>query len=400
MVNKKIDYFSLRDYIIKHLYDTPKKDMFDYVASYLNYPHDYSTFRRFIYRVKAEIENEEINEAEIDLNLFIDTIKRLKVCNVSYIESEFSCSPKTVYELIERSRLNGYDIIVESGKIIFNTDSMPNVVKIKQLESKDISFGVASDFHFGSKACQITALNEFSKICEHKGVKHVFVPGDILSGNSVYPGHVFDLYAVSADEQINSCLANLPTGFEWYMLGGNHDYSFVKKTGQNPLLVLSSLRNDIHYLGFDSADVPILKNVDVKLWHPSGGVPYSYSYRLQKGIEQVAYSELQLIVRGVKDKPTVRFVLSGHLHIQVQAMFGSIFGAQCGAFEGQTNYLKRKGLVPSIGGYIVHASLGENGLLKNFEAKFYIFEDIEDDYKNYKHFFKLNDKSLTPIFEK
>ena len=82
----------------------------------------------------------------------------------------------------------------------------------------------------------------------------------------------------------------------------------------------------------------------------------------------------------------------------MQAMFGSIWGAQCGTFEGQTNYLKRKGLVPSIGGWIVKASLGHNGLLKNFESKFYIFDEIEDDWKNYKHTIPL-EQITKPIFE-
>lgn len=82
----------------------------------------------------------------------------------------------------------------------------------------------------------------------------------------------------------------------------------------------------------------------------------------------------------------------------MQALFGPIWGAQCGTFEGQTNYLKRKGLVPSIGGYIVKASLGKNGLLKSFEAKFYIFDEIEDDWKNYKH--TSPEKKITkPIME-
>jgi hypothetical protein len=103
------------------------------------------------------------------------------------------------------------------------------------------------------------------------------------------------------------------------------------------------------------------------------------SYRLQKGIEQMAYEELKNISRSVKDTPTLRFVLCGHLHIQLQAMFGSIFGMQCGCFEGTTDYLKKKGVFPSVGGWIVKASLGRNGLLNNFDAKFYMYDEIEDD---------------------
>jgi len=134
------------------------------------------------------------------------------------------------------------------------------------------------------------------------------------------------------------------------------------------------------------------------MWHPSGGVPYALSYRLQKGIEQIAFGELTKIVRGVKERPTIRFVLAGHLHVQVQAMFGSIFGCQAGCFEGQSPYLKRKGLVPQVGGYVIQAILGKNGLLKNFEAKFYIFEEVENDYRNYSHEIELAEIT-EPILE-
>ena len=97
--------------------------------------------------------------------------------------------------------------------------------------------------------------------------------------------------------------------------------------------------------------------------------------------------------------PTVRFVFSGHLHIQIQGMFGSIFGAQCGCFEGQTNYLKRKGLFPHIGAYIIEASLNKTGILKNFDAKFYMYDEIIDDYKSYSHTLTSNKKEyiIDPI---
>ena len=54
--------------------------------------------------------------------------------------------------------------------------------------------------------------------------------------------------------------------------------------------------------------------------------------------------------------------------------------------------------MPCIGGWIVKATLGKNGLLKNFEAKFYIFDEIENDWKNYVHTIP-EQKIIRPIFE-
>jgi len=369
----------------------------------IGYNTKYKSFLRYIFNLKKKygvIEKKyRLNDNDKELINILGNNIIQKVDDV--LEKLCINSRKDLLKIINNCKKNGYEITIENNNMFLSKTNVREPEKISQLSNyNEIIFGIVSDPHFGSKSCQITALNEFSEIMKNRGVKHIFTPGDLTAGFNVYPGQIHDIYAIDAKEQEESVLLNLPLGFEWYVLGGNHDYSFIKRGGgYNIISVLSSKRKDIHYVGFDEANVPILKNVDLKMFHPSGGVPYSISYRLQKSMEQITMSELQSLVRGVKDKPTVRFVLAGHLHIQMQAMFGSIWGAQCGSFEGQTNYLKRKGLVPSIGGWVVKATLGINGLLKNFEAKYYMFDEIEDDWKNYKH--SIPEPKITkPIFEK
>jgi len=329
---------------------------------------------------------------------FIDTLQKKKVVDIPELCDLYGCSWSRIIEFVEMYRSRGLELIVANNKVILGERVVAKVDKPDVLSKgqRDIIFAVASDWHFGSRACQITALKEFCEICKKRGVKHILAPGDIVAGYNVYRGQLLDLYGYTADEQENSVVANLPEGFEWWAIGGNHDYSFMKSGGHNPLLAIANRREDFHYLGYDEADIPLLQGVEAKLWHPSGGTPYALSYRLQKGIEQLAFNELQSIVRGVKDSPTIRFVFAGHLHVQFQAMFGSIFGAQSGCFEGRTNYLKRKGLSPAIGGWIIEARLGESGLLRNFFAKFYMFDEIEDDYKNFSHSLP-EEKQVEPI---
>ena len=417
-------YEGLSKFVRLNMDSISPNDMYQTAVEQFGYTNNLENFKRYVrtskyyYKGKSKEEGIELssNKSNIDdpqlsppkkitvdeeMLSFISTLRKLKIVDTVDLSNMFDCSPKRILLMIEDCNSRGYEVLISDGKVIFNSDYVPEVEKIQQIADTEIIFGAASDPHFGSKSVQITALNEFCKIAKHNGVRHIFVPGDVLAGSNVYKGQLYDVYGVGADDQISSCLVNLPTGFEWYIMGGNHDYSFIRSGGQNPLIVLASQREDIHYTGFDEVDVPILNGVDLKMWHPSGGVPYSVSYRLQKGAEQIAFSELQSVVRGVKERPSIRFVLSGHLHIQMQALFGSIFGMQCGTFEGTTNYLKRKGLIPAVGGYIVRAYLGPNGLLKNFEAKFYVFEEIIDDWKNYNHSpVKVETvEKLKPIFE-
>jgi len=402
MANLKKNYPThVDDWIIKRLNDGHS---YPEILKELNnkklYTGNYNSFKSYVLNLKKRygIIERPKNLRELDKKIlkFLDRKKSVKM---EELREHFPGRKMELIRAINRCRNIGHEIIIDNDVVFISTTNVRDPEKISQISYSEITFGVVSDPHFGSKSCQITALNQFAELMKKKGVKHIFCPGDLVAGYEVYPGQIHDVYALSAQEQVETTLLNLPTGFQWYVLGGNHDYSFIKRGGgYNIISVIANKRSDVHYVGFDEADIPILNNVDVKLWHCSGGVPYSYSYRLQKGIEQITYSELQSIVRGVKDKPTVRFVLSGHLHIQMQAMFGSVWGAQCGTFEGQTNYLKRKGLVPCIGGWIIKATLGKNGLLRNFDSKFYLFDEIEDDWKNYNH--SLPEQKITkPIFE-
>lgn len=369
------------------------KDMYLTVVDQFNYGGDIKTFRKYVSAIKKNyLKDQPTLKTKKDKSRgekFLEILKKKKNVDGNDLCDTLECDASKLFEIVEYFRTQGHEIICDRDRIILSNVIASEGESInKPLEDTEIIFGVASDLHFGSKECQITHLKEFAEICRKKGVKYMFVPGDVCAGYNVYPGQQFEVYALSAEEQEESVIINLPKNFEYYVIGGNHDYSFIKRGGgHNPMLSIEAQRPDFHYIGFDDADVPILPGVDMKMLHPSGGVPYSYSYRLQKNVEQIAYSELSKISRNVKDKPSIRFLLSGHLHIQLQALFGSILGLQCGCFEGQTSYLKRKGLYPTVGGYIVQADIRKrDGMIMNFDTKFYVFPDhIEDDWKNYTH---------------
>lgn len=399
-----VKYPGLLEYVKTNLIRGKSIDsLYDEAVSKFGYENDYPAFYRYVHKVKRTHLSDKSIPLKRERNKsqeFIEYLKKHKVVDGNTACKMLECEPKKVFEFINHFRSQGYEIICNDSDIILSSHITSDGENVrKPLERKRIKFGVASDLHFGSKHAQISHLLEFCEICRKKGVEIIFVPGDICAGYRVYKGQEFEVYAVSAEEQEESIIMNLPKGFEWYVLGGNHDYSFVKSNGHNPLLTIESIRDDFHYLGFDEADVPILPGVDLRMWHPSGGVPYALSYRIQKKIEQIAFEELSKAARSTNSKPSIRFLLCGHLHVQMQAMFGSIFGAQCGAFEGQTSYLKRKGLYPHMGGYIIDADLAQDGLLRSFQAKFYIFpEEVDEDWKNYDH--KLNREKLTkPLFE-
>jgi len=248
----------------------------------------------------------------------------------------------------------------------------------------EICFGVVSDTHGGSRAEQVTALRDFVHIArEEYGVRHILHGGDTFAGYGVYRGQAADLYAITGEEQADAVANNLPEydDLTWYLLGGNHDYAFFKSAGLDVRRELVSLgRDDVVLLDYDAADVPLLPGVEARLWHPSGGVPYALSYRGQKGAAQLAQDELMSVVMGEKPKPTIRLMLIGHLHVMYMFDHGPMTVIGMGCFEGQTNYLRRKGLVPHVGGWILRCQFVD-GMLHRLDPVRIRYREIEDDWK-------------------
>lgn len=391
-------YEGMREWLSAELQAGRKPaELYQTAVERFGYTSGQSQFRNYCVKLRIKLRNQGIQGAPADFGppepppqsvpdteAFLNLIREAEAVSVLDLCTELDCPPSRIHDLVEYHQTKGVDVYQNAGQVMLSKVPLAGAAPAA-LGDREIIFGVASDLHFGSRAVQITALQEFCKECRRRGVRHILCPGDVFSGRGVYKGQDMDVYAHSAPEQEASALRNIPEGFDWYLLGGNHDYSFFRTNGHNAVKALAAQRDDLHYLGFDEAVVPLLPGVDAVLWHPSGGVAYALSYRLQKATEQIAYDELMNIVREKIAKPTVRFFLAGHLHIQLQALMGSIFAAQCGCFEGVTNYLKRKKLVPAIGGYIIEAGLDKKGRLKNFDAKFHLFEEIEDDWRSFEH---------------
>ena len=254
-----------------------------------------------------------------------------------------------------------------------------------------ITFAVVSDTHFGSMAEQTTALNDFCRIAHDEyGVTRFLHGGDLMAGYNVYRGQMTDLYATTGVEQAQIAMHNLPyySDAHWYIIGGNHDFSYYRAAGldarremlrNHPGAGLTA-RQDITLLPYDAATVPLLTGIDAHIWHPSGGIPYAYSYRGQRAADQLAFAELMEVTVGAKPKPTLRMLVIGHLHVMYSFFAGPIFVLGAGCFEGQTNYLKRKGLVPHIGGTIVQFHF-VNNFLPRVTPTAIRYQEMEDDWR-------------------
>ncbi len=239
-----------------------------------------------------------------------------------------------------KDRLKKYGLTEAQLQRILINQKKPKIRKIDRLyrEHEEVKIGIVSDTHLGSKYEALEALHHFYQYAEHEKVKCILHAGDIIDGGKMYRGQEFELHTHGADAQINYVLNNYPKNLDTYFITGNHCLSHYKEAGVDVGGPLHG--GKLHYLGQLQADIDV-SGVVVRLLHPDSGGSYALSYKSQKIAEQIPSGT----------KPMV--LALGHWHTSCYFFYRQMHVINCGAFQTQTPYLMRKGINPTIGGWIV-----------------------------------------------
>lgn len=327
---------------------------------------------------------EDPNQVDVDVSK-VTQLLRDNPLTRRELSEKMDRSESSIQAIIDQMQEEGYNVLVESKKISLPTTiSVLPVSKVVDpiVDSMEFTCAIPTDIHCGSKEEQITHFQSFLQTArEEFGVRKFLFAGDLSTGRHVYRGHELDVYAPTLESQmvaIERAIMPLPEE-DWYMLGGNHDWSHVKSGGVDIVWQFCDKHSNVHYLGYDEEDVPLTDKVSMRLWHPTGGLPYATSYRLQKGMEALAFEQLLSSV----DNPRVKIMVAGHLHVAMEMPQGGIYGIQGGCFEGRTSLLKRLGKYPRVGGYILTFNWNDAGDLVRVTSHWLPYTPIKNDYKNY-----------------
>jgi len=239
-----------------------------------------------------------------------------------------------------------------------NNYSSASSMNIRPINNR-FKVGVISDTHAGSEHAKNAELkNCVEYMYNDCGIKTILHSGDFLDGNGVYKGQEAEVVAWGMDAQLDIAVNALPQlkGLKYYMIGGNHDYSFIKRGGGDPLVSICRLRSDIVNCGWFNK-VLTINGVKFELHHPDSGGAYAISYHLQKSIDSTP---------GGK-KPQI--LLCGHYHQLIWLFYRNIQAFYTMSFQGQSLYLKRKKLYPVIGGIILDIAVDESGGIIDFSPK-------------------------------
>ncbi len=128
-------------------------------------------------------------------------------------------------------------------------------------------FGLLGDTHIGSHDWNSDACHEYYETAINDGVKIFYHTGDITTGERMFRGQEYEIYAHGFDAQKNAVIAEYPQykGVVTYFITGNHDLSFLKTAGANIGQAIARERQDLIYIGDEEATIKINRSKIKKL---------------------------------------------------------------------------------------------------------------------------------------
>lgn len=249
-------------------------------------------------------------------------------------------------------------------------------VRILEREAKPggtVRIALVSDTHLGSTWQQLTALQDFYRYADGKGVQAFLHAGDFLDGLHVHRDAVYGQFAHGFDAQLGYAAevypksANGPT----YAIEGNHDLWYFGNAGATAVQWLTAKRPDISYLGEYSAFVEV-GPLRIYIAHGAkGGGSYGKSYKVQRLIEQLE----------VEQRDQTQLAFFGHWHSDLYlGRYQGVFTWMLPCFQSQTRFLRTIGKSPTIGGLILEIEFTRDRKVWNVRQDWKYYEARIGDY--------------------
>jgi len=300
-----------------------------------------------------------------------------KICNyikndmsVEDFMSKFRCNYNELNGILELCRIYGknIDITIRDGNLYF-VKQLPKSMNVNKLgiDSDKLihtELCVVSDTHFGNIHQQLHLLNEIYIEAYNRGITTVLHCGDMVDGN--YPNRPEQprqQFLHGFDEQVGYVVDMYPkiNGITTKYILGSHDESHYKNGQATVSKWISSCRDDMIYLGQDSAEITI-NGVKIVMDHPGGGSSSALSYKPQKRIK--------ILEAGTKPK----ILLIGHYHKSYSFVYRNVRGIEVPSLCDKTQFQQKQGLLNYVGAYFLNIYSDKKGNIQYFEAEEVLYD--------------------------
>ena len=293
---------------------------------------------------------------------------------VEVFMQKFHCNRNELMGLLELCKMYDKDIkiAIKNGIEVFDKPLAKLISKSTKIPLDELihtQLCIVSDTHFGNIHQQLHFLNEVYEEAYKRGITTVLHCGDLVDGNYTNrPEQPRQQFLHGFDEQIGYVVDMYPKveGITTNFILGSHDETHYKNDQATAGFWIPKCRQDMIYLGQDTADININK-IKITMDHPGGGSSSSVSYQLQKRIE--------LLEAGNKPK----ILLAGHYHKSYAFVYRNVRGILVGSCCDVTQFQHKKGLSNAIGAYFLDIYSDKNGNIVYFEPEEMLCKDIWDE---------------------
>lgn len=271
--------------------------------------------------------------------------------------------------ILELCRIYGknIDIVEKNGTIVFEKSQTRTFITTKPDLTQEklilTEICVVSDTHLGNIHQQLHLLNQIYQEAYNRGIKIVLHCGDLVDGN--YPNRPEQprqQFLHGFDEQAGYVVDMYPKveGITTKYILGSHDETHYKNGQATVSNWVSRCRDDMVYLGQDSAAITI-NGVKIFMDHPGGGSAQALSYKPQKRIE-ILESDF---------KPKI--LLIGHYHKSYSFVYRNVRGIEVPCLCDKTQFQQKQGLSNAVGAYFLTIYSDSKGNIQYFEPEEILF---------------------------
>jgi len=282
-----------------------------------------------------------------------------KSVSIEFLADALDVAPKRAREAVDLLRREGFRVV--------DDDSAPGAVRLERLppatpsvtrlalQGDEVTIGVVSDTHLGSREEALPELQATYDEFEARGIDTVLHAGDLVAGIGIYRGQTANGLMPGMNTynaQVDYAAEAYPEirGITTYMIAGNHDIEGeAGRVGFDPVQAVCHRREDIIYCGAYHGSVELPNGAHATMVHGRGGGGYAISYKPQRYIE------------GLPPGRKPALLIFGHFHVAGWFEHRNVPCMLAGCFEWQTDLLVRLGLQPAVGAWIVKMRLGDDG---------------------------------------
>ena len=282
---------------------------------------------------------------------------------------KFHIKSNELQGILELCRIYGknIDIVEKNGTIVFEKTQTRTFITTKpDLTQEKLTLTeicVVSDTHFGNIHQQLHLLNQIYQEAYNRGIKIVLHCGDLVDGNYTNrPEQPRQQFLHGFDEQAGYVVDMYPKveGITTKYILGSHDETHYKNGQATVSNWVSRCRDDMEYLGQDSAAITI-NGVKIFMDHPGGGSAQALSYKPPKRIE-ILESDF---------KPKI--LLIGHYHKSYSFVYRNVRGIEVPCLCDKTQFQQKQGLSNAVGAYFLTIYSDSKGNIQYFEPEEILF---------------------------